>query len=301
MHTEQQLFVGLAHARPTERNEDEELRGALGAYFYAVALADDGPAFVERVRVELEEIDFELADVGDVRPFDEALRAERLAADLLELANCAASENTTRFSAFYLYEEETTETDEIDLAVEYKQEPRHIIELALMYGGLVGVRRTPDPLDELQGFVVGLGGGWLLLHVCTKDAVLDGYVAMPVDDVFDAWTVDAEETVAERALRLRGEHPSPLPELDLDSVRSLIEYADASYPLVCVYVERELPDVCLIGRVERFDEDDFTLATITPGARWQGEETFAYDAVTRLAFGGRYEEALARVAEADPG
>jgi hypothetical protein len=293
----QQLFVGLAHARPTDRNEDEQLRGALGAYFYVVALADDRNAFVERVRVELEEIDFELADVHEVRRFDEAIREEQLAPALLELANTAATENTTRFGTFNLYEEEADEDD--DLCVEYRQEPRHVLELGLMCGGIVGLRCTPDPTDDVQGFVVGLSAHWLLVHKADERAYLDGYAAIPVADVFDAWTVDANATVTERALRLLGEHPKPLPELDLESVRTVIEYADAHFPLVRVYVERSIPDVCYVGRVERFDDDEFTLATITPGARWEDEETFSYEAVTRVEFGGRYEDALARVAASE--
>jgi hypothetical protein len=295
MHVQQQLFLGLAHARPTERNGDEELRGALGAYFYAVALADDGAAFVERVRVQLEELDFELADLSDVRPLDEAIREEHLAPALLELANRAATENTTRFGAFHVYEEETPEPDE-HFIVEYKQEPRHVIELGLMCGGIVGVRYASAPTNDFQGFVVGLGPSLVLVHLADDRAYLDGYAALPVADIFDAWTVDASTTVTERALRLAGEHPQPLPELDLTSIRSVLEYANANFPLVTVHLERDIPDVCFIGRIERLGDDDFTLATITPGAQWQDEETFAYEAVTRVGFGGRYEDALARVA-----
>jgi hypothetical protein len=299
MATQQQLFVGLAHGRPTERNEDEQLRGASGAYFYAVALADDADAFVERVRVQLDEMDFELAELDEVRRFDEAIREEQLAPALLELANRAANANTTRFGIFQLYEEEAGGSD--DVYVEYTQEPRHVLELGLMCGGLVGLRRTPDPTDDLQGFVVGLARDWLLLHKADERAYLDGYSAVPVADVFDAWTVDPHATVTERALRLVGEHPKPLPELDLISARAVIEYADAHFPLVTVYVERNIPDVCYIGRIVRLAGDEFTLATITPGARWDGVETFAYDDVTRVEFGAKYEDALARVAASETG
>lgn len=299
MQTQQQLFVGLAQARPTTRNQDDELRGALGATFYAVALADDAEAFIERVRVQVEEIDFELAQLDDVRRFDDAIREEHLAPSLLELANRAAKANTTRFGTFHLYEEEADDSD--DLCVEYEQEPHHVLELGLICGGIVGLRCAPVPAEDLQGFVVGLSAAWVLLHQADERAYLDGYAAVPVADVFDAWTVDAHATVTERALRLLGEQPEPLPELELTSIRTVIEYADANFPLVTVHVERDIPDVCYIGRVERFSEDDFTLATITPGARWEGEETFSYDAVTRVGFGGRYEDALARVAASEVG
>lgn len=217
---------------------------------------------------------------------------------MLELANSAASENSTRFGTFHLYEESDDEEHD-GVSVEYKQEPRHVFELALMCGGLIGLRCTPNSSEELKGFVVGLGAGWLLIHKADDWAYLDGYAAIPVADIFDAWTIDPHATVTERALRLRGEHPQPLPELDPDTARSVLEYADASFPLVTVYVEREIPDVCYVGRVKQFDDDDFTLETITPGARWEDEERFAYDAVTRIEFGGRYEDALALVAASE--
>lgn len=288
METQQQLFLGLAHARPTERNDDEEVRGAVGAYFYAAALADDANAFVERVRIELDEIDFELAELDEVRPFDEAIREDRIAPALLEIVNAAARENTTRFGTFHLYEAERSDDDDEDnLLVEYRQEPRHVLELGLICGGIVGLRCAPVPTEDLQGFVVGLGAAWLLLHQADERAYLDGYAALPIADVFDAWTVDSNATVTERALRLLGEQPRPLPELTLDSVRTIIEYADAHFPLVTIHVERDVPGVCYIGRVERLGDDHFTLATITPGARWEDEETFSYDAVTRVGFGAK--------------
>lgn len=105
MENAQRLFLGLAHAQPTERNDDDEVRGAVGAYFNAVALADDEETFAERVRIELEEMDFELVDIDNVRLFSQALEDGFLAPSLLELANAAAHENTTRFDTFNLYME----------------------------------------------------------------------------------------------------------------------------------------------------------------------------------------------------
>lgn len=297
-HT-QRLFLGLAHARPTERNDDEEIRGAVGAYTNAVALADDEEAFVERVRIELDHMDFELVEIDDVRPFDQALEDGMLARSLLELANDAAHENTTRFDTFHLYEEHGDDDDGEEPDEEHT--PRDVLELALLHGGLVGLRRAAVPAEHMEGFVVAIGSEWVLLHKASDHVFLDGHALVPVDEVFDAWLVPAESTVVERALRLQGAAPQALPNLPLGSARDALQYLDERSPLVTVFVERDAPDVCYIGRVARFADESFILEPITPGARWEGEETLRYDALTRIDVGGKYEQALALVAASDAG
>lgn len=299
MNYAQKLFLGFAHAKPTEHNDDEDVRGVLGAYFTAVALADDEEAFVERVRIELESMDFELVEIDDVAPLNQALEEGLLAPSLLELANAAAHENTTRFDTFHLYMEEGGDDDVEE--PDDEQAPRDVLELALVHGGLVGLRRAAVPAEDMDGFVVAIGSNWLLLHKASDHVFLDGHAIIPVAEVFDAWLVPAESSVVERALRLQGADPQALPDLPLGSAREALQYLNDHSPLVSVFIERDVPDVCLIGRVSRFEEDTFTLDTITPAARWEDEETLRYDAVTRIDFGGKYEQALALVAASETG
>lgn len=153
----------------------------------------------------------------------------------------------------------------------------------------------------MEGFVVGIGSSWLLLHKASDHVFLDGHALIPLAEIFDAWLVPAEHYVLERALRLQGAEPEHVPDLPLDSVRAALEYINPKGSLVSVFTERDIPDVCYIGRVSRFEDDSFTLDTITTGARWEDEQTLRYDAVTRIDFGGKYEQALALVAASGSG
>src|SRR5215210_1771209 len=181
MEETQRLFLGLAHARPTERNEDEEVRGALGAMVNAVALADDEEAFVERVRIELEQIDYELVEMDDVRPFSQALEEGIIAPSLLELANDAAYENTTRLDTLHLFEELGDDGEDAD----EEHIPRDVLQLALLHGGLLRLRRAAVPAEVMEGFVVGIGAELFLLHKTSDHVFLDGHAVIPLDEILD--------------------------------------------------------------------------------------------------------------------
>lgn len=294
MVADQKLYFGLAHARPTEANVDPDVRAARGAWFEALALADDEGAFERRVAAGLEEMAFELLEVTEIRPFGSMLEEGPLAPSLLELANAAAYENQTRFGPFNLYEEEGDGDGEHVL--EDDPAPLDVLRQSMEQGVPLRLRREAFPTEGLEGFVVGVGQGWVLLHEVDGAVELNGYAAVPLADVFDAWLLDEELSIVERVFRLRKLSPRPLNDPPLDSAADLLRWADAANPLISVFVERDIPDVCYIGRVQSFGADEFTLSTITTGAQWENDETFRYDAVTRVDFGGKYEDALALVA-----
>ncbi|MEU2351170.1 hypothetical protein [Modestobacter sp. NPDC049651] len=90
------------------------------------------------------------------------------------------------------------------------------------------------------------------------------------------------------------------PELDLADVASVVGSASAVTAMVSVFDEFARPDVCWIGTVS-MDESTLRLLEVNTRGGWARKpRTFDATDVTRIDFGGGYEEALRLVAGAPP-
>jgi hypothetical protein len=97
----------------------------------------------------------------------------------------------------------------------------------------------------------------------------------------------------EAALRARSESVEKKPRVRLDSVSEILRTANKAFPLVTIHREKINPDVCHIGRITRIDESAVLLLEIDPDAVWDTEPTeYRLKEITRVDFGGGYEEAL---------
>jgi hypothetical protein len=57
------------------------------------------------------------------------------------------------------------------------------------------------------------------------------------------------------------------------------------------------PSVCYIGTVASLTEKTVTMRMIDPDARWADAKRLRFENLTKVEFGGGYEEALAMVAK----
>jgi hypothetical protein len=236
--TDSELWIGLADVAPTEANTDEEFDGYAGGYVHALALAEDEDDFVERVRTALDELDLELLDLEDAEPVSETLERSGLASELVALAIEAARGGEVTLGTFHLYPWEDDDGGAVAA--------RKSLAAALESESLVSVACSAKPDSMHDGFVVGLGAGWVLLHVLDRSIRLDGY------------------------------------------------------PLVTIHREWRDPDIFVVGRVAQLGEDSFILRHVTVAGRWGDSGGYRYDDVTRVEFGGDYEDALALVAGPTP-
>ena len=98
-----------------------------------------------------------------------------------------------------------------------------------------------------------------------------------------------------KVLRLRKERLSIAPKLDLSSWRTVVTSASRRFPLITLHTERRDADVCYIGRPTTLTARSGTFLSINPDGEWDDELAVAWADVTRVDFGGAYEEALALV------
>ncbi|KQS66545.1 hypothetical protein [Modestobacter sp. Leaf380] len=166
---------------------------------------------------------------------------------------------------------------------------------------LVTVRRWVPDADRLEGFVVGISPKWLALQRLSDRIAFDGWHLIRVKDI-QAVSLDPDPECFEvKALQARSLWPPAAPELSLGDVVSSLKSASAITGMVSVFDEFARPDVCWIGAVTSLDDSKLHLREVNTRGGWASKpHTFDPADVTRIDFGGGYEEALRLVAGSPP-
>jgi hypothetical protein len=152
----------------------------------------------------------------------------------------------------------------------------------------------------VRGYVLDVGPQFFLLALVSDRIWFDGFECFRMSDVPDL-RADPYARFAEAALKRRGERFPRRPRVRLCTAEELLLSATRVFPLVTIHRERVDPTVCHIGRVLGVDNGRVSLLEIKPDARWRKEPTaYRVNEITRVNFGGDYEDALAGVSGARP-
>jgi len=162
--------------------------------------------------------------------------------------------------------------------------------------GIVSIWREKVDSQPITGFIVGVSQDFLLIHYRSDAIILDGYTVVRIQDVT---LVDDKPKYGEfytKALKLRGYKPKAPSGIRLDSIASILESTNEHYSLVTIHREG-LSNDCTIGRVEKLTDKTVILEWLTPDAQWEGySPRYRLTSITKIDFGGLYEDALALVA-----
>lgn len=157
------------------------------------------------------------------------------------------------------------------------------------------VLRLSNPYDEgwTHGYVLDIGPQFFLLGLIDDNIQFNGFQCLLISDLRQLKVPDPQEDFIVAALRKRRERMERKPNIDLSSLPALLKSASKLFPLITILRERIKPDECVIGKVLDISERSFLLHTIDPDAVWEEKPTrFRLSDVTRVDFGGGYEEAL---------
>lgn len=158
------------------------------------------------------------------------------------------------------------------------------------------VRIFREELDGTEnwsdGFVLDANEEMVLLQLIDDSIRLNGYQILFLEDISDFVHPAPFNDFQKRVLELR-EEAVEAPDLVLDDLGQLLLDISHEFGLVTLHREELEDDSCEIGRVLKVDEISFELEEIGSDARWF-DETYEYDLydITRIEFGGAYEEAL---------
>jgi hypothetical protein len=286
------IWIGLANAVPIEPAGSE----MGGAHVHVLAPAEDRLELLAAAEEALADHELRVADLDDAEPVREVLRRP-LAPELLELALDAALAHDTRLGPFHWYPAER-DTDPSALTASSIEEPRATMSAALESRTLVTVRSRYES-EGARGYVVALGTRWALLHVVNDDVTEDGFLATSLEMVAEIEPVNPEASFFPRVMAMRPPTTRP-PDVDLDDTRGLLQSAQRQFPLLTIQTEEQHPGACYIGRIAALDDDEALFHLVSPAGEWDHQDEYPYETITRIGFGGRYEEALALAAGPDP-
>ena len=176
-----------------------------------------------------------------------------------------------------------------------------LLEKAIKTGSLTRFERSDIEEGDFDGYVIAMSDDLFLFAVLDDLIVMNGFSVLNIGDVTSIEVPASNHRFKEAALRIREDSVGQIPQIDLSSFRSVIETASQTFPLVSIFIEDGEPGVCYIGRVVSVNDEVLSLHEITPNAEWDPEPTLHDIAdITRVDFGGRYEDALYQVGGEPP-
>jgi len=146
--------------------------------------------------------------------------------------------------------------------------------------------------SPIRGYVLDVGSWFFLLALVSDRLWFDGFECLRIVDV-KGLRRDPYAAFAEAALRKRDARKPRKPRVSLESIEELLRSAGRAFPLVAIHREKVDPDVCHIGRVVNIKRGRVVLLEIRPDATWEdGPSEYRLNEITRVNFGGDYENAL---------
>ena len=159
------------------------------------------------------------------------------------------------------------------------------------------------PVEDgsVVGYVLASGPRFFLLALVEDNARFNGFQCFRLQDVRNLRVPAEHASFIEAALKLRGERRPRIPAVNVDSVQELLKTASRAFPLITIHREMAAPDICHIGHVVAVSDSRVSLLEIGPDAKWEDEPlSYRTKEITRVDFGGVYEEAL-RLVGGSPG
>lgn len=137
-----------------------------------------------------------------------------------------------------------------------------------------------------------VGPRFFLLALVSDRIRFDGFECFRCTDVKNL-RPDPYAAFVEAALKNRGDRRPKKPRVSVERIDDLLLSAGRIFPLVTIHREQVNPHVCWIGRVLGIERGRVSLLEIGPDAIWEdAPEEYRTNEITRVNFGGDYENAL---------
>lgn len=173
------------------------------------------------------------------------------------------------------------------------------LEKAQTRNNLVRIFREEldGPDNWSDGFIIDANEDMVLLQLVDDSIRLNGYQILFLEDISDFVHPAPFNDFQKKVLELRQEETQN-PDIELGDLNEILLNITEEFGLVTLHREELESDSCEIGRIVKADEVSFELEEIGSDARWF-DETYEYDLydITRIEFGGAYEDALLLVNE----
>jgi len=150
----------------------------------------------------------------------------------------------------------------------------------------------------VHGYVLAIGPQFFLLALVSDGLRPNGFQCYRSSDVRKLQVPDKFARFHEAVLKKRGIRFPRKPRVDVKSLAKLLLSANRAFPLVTIHRENADGSACWIGRVVDLSNGRLTLLEIGPDASWDDRlNSYRLSEITRIDFGGDYENALYLIGE----
>lgn len=147
-----------------------------------------------------------------------------------------------------------------------------------------------------SGILMDASRDLLLLQVISDQIDLNGFQIIRRSDISHIERPVPQQEFLMKALKLKKQEPRHPGIINLDSMQKALRTAARLSPLITVHQEITDPSVCWIGRLNKIDNDLLYLQCMSPDAKFESSlDMFDVESITRIDFGGAYEDALWQV------
>jgi hypothetical protein len=149
----------------------------------------------------------------------------------------------------------------------------------------------------MDGFIAGIGADFFALQLIDEGCRLDGFCCLRYCDITELKAPAPHADFLQSALLERGIAKGDFPG-ELTSLPALLQSAGNAFHLLSIFYEIE-DDMCYVGKLNDVTDTEVHVLEVSPDGRWDHTPTpHLLAGITRVDFGGAYEEALHLVASA---
>jgi hypothetical protein len=168
---------------------------------------------------------------------------------------------------------------------------------AFSIGTIVRVYRETLEDGWAHGYVEAVGKDFFALSLIDDGIRFDGYNCFRFKDITKCVAPDPHADFLVSALKLRHDKRPKFKALDVSSLSALVKSAAKRFPLLTLHLEKNEDQVCFIGRLLNVSDEEISILQVTPAGKWEAEpQCYDLATITRVDFGGAYQQALFLVA-----
>ena len=143
-----------------------------------------------------------------------------------------------------------------------------------------------------HGYVLDYSDDWTLVQFVERDIFINGYLVIRNDTIKRSRLFDDHNNMVHRALRKQMHSPASPGKIDLTNVNTLVQSANALFPLIVIHREFRWKDECHIGGIADVTPRTLTISSIDTGAAYDGLYRIRSADITKIGIDGNYERAL---------
>lgn len=166
-------------------------------------------------------------------------------------------------------------------------------------GHFVSIERAEVDRGVLRGYVEDFSEDLLLIACVNPEIRYDGFMIVRIEDVTRFESPSCCQDFVETALHLRKLTRPKAPDIDLTSFGTVLASLRGIQPLVLVLRELDEPEIDYTGSIKSISHGELSILCIDDHAVFEESPRDLHLAeITRVGFGGSFEDALHIVADA---